>query len=343
MAEQNVSQNEIGLILALSSSIFIGTSFIVKKKGLIRARSSGVGAASAGGFAYLKESLWWIGLFAMIFGEFANFAAYTFAPAILVTPLGALSVIISAILASVILKERLALVGKVGCALCVIGSTVIVLNAPAEEEITSVDQMTEKMETNLAFQLYVVFVVVLSTFLIYYVCPKIGNTNVLVYVTICSLIGSVSVIACKALGIALKLSFEGNNQMQEGSTWFFGVVVLLSVVTQMNYLNKALDTFNTAVVTPIYYVIFTTSTIIASAILFRGWADPVVPSAFGTPQFLSVLCGFLTICGGVFILHLSRESDVSGDRRGAHVQDNADLSLIPKGIENNDEDPTGNH
>ena len=41
----------------------------------------------------------------------------------------------------------------------------------------------------------------------------------------------------------------------------------------MNYLNKALDTFNTAVVTPIYYVFFTTSTIVASAILFNGWGE----------------------------------------------------------------------
>ena len=41
----------------------------------------------------------------------------------------------------------------------------------------------------------------------------------------------------------------------------------------MNYLNKALDTFNTAVVSPIYYVCFTTMTITASAILFNGWGN----------------------------------------------------------------------
>lgn len=38
---------------------------------------------------------------------------------------------------------------------------------------------------------------------------------------------------------------------------------------QMNYLNKALDLFNTAVVTPIYYVMFTTATIAASMIMMR--------------------------------------------------------------------------
>ena len=46
-------------------------------------------------------------------------------------------------------------------------------------------------------------------------------------------------------------------------------VVAGCVVTQMNYLNKALDLFNTAIVSPIYYVMFTTLTITASAILFQ--------------------------------------------------------------------------
>ena len=46
-------------------------------------------------------------------GEAANFAAYAFAPATLVTPLGALSVLVSAILASKYLNEHLNLLGKV--------------------------------------------------------------------------------------------------------------------------------------------------------------------------------------------------------------------------------------
>ena len=50
--------------------------------------------AGAGGFSYLREPLWWAGLVSMIVGEAANFIAYAFAPAILVTPLGALSIII---------------------------------------------------------------------------------------------------------------------------------------------------------------------------------------------------------------------------------------------------------
>jgi hypothetical protein len=41
------------------------------------------------------------------------------------------------------------------------------------------------------------------------------------------------------------------------------------LLTQMNYLNKSLDLFNTAIVSPIYYVMFTLLTIIASVIMFQ--------------------------------------------------------------------------
>jgi drug/metabolite transporter (DMT)-like permease len=71
-------------------------------------------------------------------GEGANFAAYTFVPASLVTPLGALSVLVTAILASYFLKEKLNLLGKLSCVLCILGSTVTVIHAPEVKSYCSV-------------------------------------------------------------------------------------------------------------------------------------------------------------------------------------------------------------
>lgn len=51
----------------------------------------------------------------------------------------------------------------------------------------------------------------------------------------------------------------------------FIVLLIAFVCIQMNYLNKALDTFNTGVVTPVYYVMFTSLVITASTILFKEW------------------------------------------------------------------------
>uniref|UniRef100_A0A7N0TI42 Probable magnesium transporter n=1 Tax=Kalanchoe fedtschenkoi TaxID=63787 RepID=A0A7N0TI42_KALFE len=262
------AENLKGIVLAVSSSVFIGGSFIIKKKGLKRAAVASGVRAGVGGHAYLLEPLWWLGMITMIVGEIANFVAYAFAPAVLVTPLGALSIIVSAVLAHFILKERLHKLGILGCVMCIAGSVIIVIHAPQEQAITSV-QAIWAMATQPAFLLYVASVTVLVFILVFHFSPQCGHTNVLVFTGICSLMGSLSVMSVKALGTALRLTFEGNNQMIYPETWFFMLVVATCVITQMNYLNKALDTFNTAVVSPIYYVMFTTLTILASVIMFK--------------------------------------------------------------------------
>ncbi|XXG41392.1 hypothetical protein AAC387_Pa01g1863 [Persea americana] len=260
--------NVKGFVLALLSSGFIGASFIIKKKGLRRAAAASGVRAGVGGYSYLLEPLWWLGMITMIVGEVANFVAYAFAPAVLVTPLGALSIIVSAVLAHFILKERLHELGILGCVMCIAGSIVIVIHAPQESAITSVQEIWT-MATQPAFLLYMGSVMVVVFVLIFHFAPRYGHSNVLIFTGICSLMGSLSVMSVKALGTSLKLTFEGNNQLIYPETWFFLLVVLTCVITQMNYLNKALDTFNTAIVSPIYYVMFTSLTILASIIMFK--------------------------------------------------------------------------
>ena len=129
----------IGLALAITSTMAIGTSFVITKKGLNEASERH--GFEGDGFSYLKTPLWWAGIVTLIIGEAANFAAYAFAPAILVTPLGALSVLIGAVLGAYFLDEELGVLGKLGCAICLIGSVIIVLHAPPDKEITTVDEI----------------------------------------------------------------------------------------------------------------------------------------------------------------------------------------------------------
>jgi len=54
-------------------------------------------------------------------------------------------------------------------------------------------------------------------------------------------------MAIKGFGIAVKLTLAGNNQFIYVSTYLFGIVVSVCIMVQMNYFNKALDTFSTNV------------------------------------------------------------------------------------------------
>ncbi|XP_072966266.1 probable magnesium transporter NIPA6 [Typha angustifolia] len=298
-----VSDNSKGLILAVVSSAFIGASFILKKKGLKRAGNSGT-RAGVGGYTYLLEPLWWAGMITMLVGEVANFVAYVFAPAVLVTPLGALSIIVSAVLAHFMLKERLQKLGILGCVSCIVGSVVIVIHAPQEQTPSSVEEIW-KLATQPAFLVYAGITLSLVVALVLHFEPRYGQTNILIYLGICSLMGSLTVVSIKAIGVAIKLTLEGISQVAYPQTWLFVTVAVICVISQLNYLNKALDTFNTAIVSPIYYVMFTTLTIVASAIMFKDWSGQTISS------IASEFCGLITILSGTILLHIAREQEVA--------------------------------
>ncbi|KAF9431332.1 hypothetical protein BGZ76_000453 [Entomortierella beljakovae] len=244
----------IGMSLAVSSGIFIGTSFVLKKKGLLRSSE-----VAGEGHAYLKSPLWWTGM----------------------------------------VMKKLPLHGKIGCALCIVGSVVIVLHAPAQAAVTDIDEF-KHFVIQPGFLVYMSLVILISLFIVFKVAPAHGKSHILVYITVCSLIGSLSVVATQGLGAAIVLNITtGTPQFNH---WFIYVTIAFVVCTlliEINYLNKALNLFNTAMVTPIYYVFFTGATLVASVILFQGFSAS--PSSI-----ITVVMGFFVICAGVVLLQTSK-------------------------------------
>jgi len=211
----------------------------------------------------------------------------------------------SAVLAHFVLKENLHMFGVVGCILCVVGSIGIVLHAPKERKIDSMKEIwhlatqpgslliTYSCHYGVPFLssclhlfcftghyiltrvhhfwltgfiVYSCVAVACVLFLIFRVVERSGHRLMLVYIAICSLMGSLTVhekcitfrllnkidpwsfinrtlwleqvISVKAVAIALKLSFSGSNQFIYIQTWFFIVVVTICCLVQLNYLNK---------------------------------------------------------------------------------------------------------
>ena len=129
--------------------------------------------------------------------------------------------VFSAVLAHFILNEKLQKLGVLGCVMCIAGSIIIVIHAPQEHPITSVQEIWSLatqpglslplyvsisfcihitlfcwltiMPSVTAFLLYVASVIVLVFILIFHFSPRCGHSNVLVFTGICSLMGSLSV------------------------------------------------------------------------------------------------------------------------------------------------------
>ncbi len=234
----------------------------------------------------------------MAIGEVANFLAYSFAPAILVTPLGAASVVISAVLSSYFLNERLNFSAKVGCMQCLLGSLIIVLHAPDGNKTETVAEFFD-YATSTGFVLYFLLLASVLVYLIRVVAPKSGDKHPMVYISICSLIGSLLVVSTQGFGSAIVYSlanWDTGNQLTKGGFYLIALFVVVTILLQINYLNKALNLFSTAIVSPVYYVFFTLATIITSSMFFQGFpADDAVSTA-------SIAVGFVIIVGGVSLL-----------------------------------------
>lgn len=225
----------IGISLAIGSGLFIGTSFVLKKVGLLKANDKYKEVAGEG-YGYLKNAFWWTGMTLMILGEILNFVAYAFTDAILVTPLGALSVVITTVLSAFFLKERLSMVGKVACFLCIVGSVVIVMNAPQESSVATIQQMQHFVITP-GFLSYAGVIIVGSVAVAYWAGPRYGKKNMLVYLSICSWVGGLSVVATQGLGAAIVAQVGGTAQFNQWFLYVLLVFVIGTLLTEIIFLN----------------------------------------------------------------------------------------------------------
>uniref|UniRef100_A0A093V4J9 Magnesium transporter NIPA2 n=1 Tax=Talaromyces marneffei PM1 TaxID=1077442 RepID=A0A093V4J9_TALMA len=289
----------IGITLAIASGLFIGTSFVIKKVGLLKANVK-YNEEAGEGYGYLKNLWWWLGMTLMIVGEICNFVAYCFVDAILVTPMGALSVVVTTILSAIFLKERLSFVGKIGCFNCIIGATIIALNAPEQASVSDIQGMQHYVIAP-GFLTYAGVIILGCLFVVLWCGPRYGKKSMFVYISVCSLIGGLSVVATQGLGASILAQIRGESQFKHWFLYVLLVFVICSLLTEIIYLNKALNLFNAALVTPTYYVMFTSSTIVTSAVLFQGFSGSVM-------SIVTMVMGFLTICSGVVLLQLSKSA-----------------------------------
>ncbi|KAJ7762543.1 magnesium transporter NIPA-domain-containing protein [Mycena metata] len=285
----------VGIVLAITSGLLIGSSFVFKKKGLLRAQA---GHTAGEGVAYLKSPLWWTGMTMMILGELCNFAAYAFVEAIVVTPLGALSVVVCAILSSIFLKETLTFFGWLGCVLSILGSVIIALNGPSEASVGQIEDF-QKLFLSVGFLVYAGLLITAALVIIFFAAPRWGKKSMLWYIFVCSMIGGISVSVTTGLGAAIVTTAAGDNQFTHWFIYFLFGFVAITLITEVYYLNVALALFNTGMVTPTYYVIFTFFSILTTIVLFKGLSAPV-------SSILTLIMGFLVICVGIIILQMSK-------------------------------------
>ncbi|KAJ1470970.1 magnesium transporter NIPA-domain-containing protein [Baffinella frigidus] len=121
-AEEQASRDfTTGVIVAICGNLASSISFQVTKLAHMRNTENQ---------PFTKIPMWWLGLLLMIGGEVGNFFAYGWAPATVVSPLGAVAVAANCVLARIVLKEALTLRNLIGVFFAILGATAIAFTAP---------------------------------------------------------------------------------------------------------------------------------------------------------------------------------------------------------------------
>jgi len=236
--------------------------------------------------------LWWVGIMTMIAGESLNFLAYGYAPASIVAPIGATSVFVNGIITATVMKEPFTRRSGMGLVLIACGvATLVSAIPPSGVELTSDMLATTILPSPRAWG-YVIGVCLFVLSWRHFVVPRYKDRHVLVYLMLCSVISSVTVVSCRAfMSISTDvLETGGFDQLASPVPFAALSLVIVTAVWSTFYLNQAMMLFRNSEVVPVYFTTFTLASIGAGALVYREFRclTPASSFAFST----GCLCTF---------------------------------------------------
>lgn len=220
---------------------------------------------------YLRSKIWWSGFILMNIGETGNFISYAFAPASVVAPLGTFALIANCIFAPLILKERFRVHDLAGILCAMIGAITVVLSTPSPDE--SPPPLTpDALIAAISQRSFVVFTIIClvgAVILAGLSEGGFGRRIVVVDVGLCAIFGGFTVLATKA--ISTLLTEEWGKIFAEWITYPVLAVLIITGILQIRFLNRALKRFDSKIVIPTQFVLFTLSAVIGSAVLYKDF------------------------------------------------------------------------
>jgi len=270
---------------------------------------------------YIKLPLWWLGIILNAGGELGNLFAYGFAPASLVTPVGSVGVLCNAFLATCFLKEVLRRRDMAGMIAIIIGVVMIVLGVPALPDTMTVKTLQEEVLPSPRCWGYLSALCV-CIFVLRILAPRYGDKHILVYLMLCSMISSITVIAARAFSSMLTSIFKGASDTEEVGDfasgevsvtatansdsvvdvvsaplfWVCLVVIIITAIWSVKFLNNAMMLYGNTQVVPLYYCTFTLCSVVGAAIVYNEFRCITLK--------LGLVFGFGCVCAGtgVFLI-----------------------------------------
>lgn len=245
--------------------------------------------------SYLRSSYWWAGILLMILGEAGNFLAYGFAPASVISPLGVVAIISNCLIAPIMLGETLRGRDLMGVLISIIGTVVIVISFHSSEKTIGPDDIFNMIATT-TFFIYTAVTTIIIIVLIW-MSETCGANSILIDVGLVGLFGRepifISIIVYHKLtqgesggytalctkGLSSLLSLTLWHIIAFPITYALLIVLILTALMQIRYINRALQRFDSTQVIPTQFVAFTICVIIGSAVVYRDFESATLKEA----------------------------------------------------------------
>ncbi|XP_044863544.1 NIPA-like protein 2 isoform X3 [Mauremys mutica] len=215
----------LGVLLAITGNFLISISLNIQKYAHLRL------ACQANQKPYYTSKLWWCGIILMGLGELGNAAAYGFAPATLIAPLGCVSVIGSAFISVLFLKETMRAADMLGGTLTIAGTYLLVTFAPnVTQELTATK--IQNYLISWQFLIYVILEIIIFCILLYFYKRK-DVTHIVVLLMMVALLASLTIISVKAVAGMITFSAKGKMQLTYPIFYIMFIIMVTSCVFQV--------------------------------------------------------------------------------------------------------------
>jgi drug/metabolite transporter (DMT)-like permease len=196
--------------------------------------------------------------------------AYGYAPAAIVTPIGAIGVLTNVLITTVFLKERIRKLNIVGMCAVVGGIVVTVYFAPKTEAVFSSDTFwNDVIATEYGISYFVVFAV--SAVIMMSINRYFGDRSVVIPVFTSSIFGSLTILSAKTFSsLFTRAVAEGFDKYFLSPVPYLAFLMMVGTcVVTMAFINTAMIKFGNCQVVPTYYALFTALSVSSVGLVFR--------------------------------------------------------------------------
>ncbi|ETV98936.1 hypothetical protein H310_08423 [Aphanomyces invadans] len=297
----------VGVIMSVGASVCTNMGVNLQKYSFMRECKK----PTATKRGYIRQPLWMLGLWLVIFGSLGDFGALGFIPQSLATPVGGSTIVANVFFAHKFLHEVFTRRDGIGTALILTGIVVVAAFADKSNGCHTLDQLIA-LYGQPAFIAYVVLVSVTMAVVYIFVrrirsivatCGK-NSKQYRRFVTFHSLanpalsgvFGAQSVLLAKSVAELIKSTIAGDNQFTTVGTYAIALGMFGCIFLQIHWLAQGLEHFDAVFVVPIFQCVFISTSILGGAVYFGEFAT------MSTTTIIMFLVGVVITLSGVGIL-----------------------------------------